>query len=712
MEDPSRSRIHRTRTGCQTCRTRKVKCDEHKPTCTQCRKGNRLCSWSASEEKRSRAPRRANATACDICREKKLKCIGNVHKACQRCTSLGLECVRTRKDVESDSSPHSIHANAHPYYHGLTEDSSLSVGQTSSNHMALGQLPVGKELEDLVEVYFSSVHHFGFLAFIHPYHFKRLLAKGEVPHELTLMMIASATRFAAPVTPENIAIADAWADAAVASLIPRIYQGYGAVQLMALLLAQHYDMHRGKTTSAYLLGGNCTRMMQMMSLHTFDRTYPADFPSRQNLSPLLSREALRRVAWSTFYLDSMTDGGRYGSQTVDEHAYRIQLPCDESFLGNDHVVTEPLFPGLVSSNVTADNLPHASLDMSAYLLRTAAARRRALHFAFRASHQEQSVDELSMDLLDLQSELEEVFAALPQRFHFIPDNLILHRNRLTTFILLHVLRQNLFIILGRAALQIYLRDPAKSNMVSQVRRNRITRALAVADVVSEGLRHTVGFDPHVGIQAYVALEILLLEPRRLASEDPSINPKASELVEAVTHLLIVIRSIGSRSEFIKHLHLEAIHRVVRCDCTDLLTVEDLALVRSKHPLVGQDAAEYNFADLRGAKMERLRKHGTVSGQDDGPIEAPDEVLLHDSPPPTSPRPDQIETTHNPSAPPDPSDNLGIETYDAMQEGRAWRDLIEPDNADHVFSSLNWLWPFEEWEGEDQIGDLAGFSGLL
>jgi hypothetical protein len=67
---------------------------------------------------------------------------------------------------------------------------------------------------------------------------------------------------------------------------------------------------------------------------------------------------------------------------------------------------------------------------------------------------------------------------------------------------------------------------------------------------------------------------------------------------------------------------------------------------------------------------------------------------------------------DPSAPPDPSDNLGIETYDAMQEGRAWRDLIEPDNADHVFSSLNWLWPFEEWEGEDQIGDLAGFSGLL
>ncbi|CEL03760.1 hypothetical protein ASPCAL04904 [Aspergillus calidoustus] len=569
-----RSRIQRTRTGCQTCRARKIKCDEHRPVCTQCHKGNRSCSWFM-EQKRSRAPRRPNATACDACREKKLKCVGEVNDVCERCKALGLECVRTRRDVDSDSPPHSDYINAaqnhttqsvhtHSSHHGSRRELSLPMDHTSSNHTALGQLPVGNELEDLVQLYFSSVHHFGFLTFIHPYHFARLLDEGEVSRELTLMMIASATRFGAPVTPESIARADAWADAAIGTLIPRIYQGYGAVQLMALLLAQHYDMHRGnRSTSAYLLGGNCTRMMQTMSLHTFDRTYPADFPSQQTLSPLLSREALRRVAWSTFYLDSMTDGGRYGSQTVDEHAYRIQLPCDEeSFLGNDRVVTEPLFPGQVLSNVTADNLPHASLDMSAYILRTAAARRRALHFAFRASYQEQSVERLSRDLLALQADTEEVFAALPQRFHFIPDNLLLHRNRLTTFILLHVLRQNLFIILGRAALQIYLRDSTKSALVSQVRRNRITRALAVADVVSEGLRHTICFDPHIGIQAYVALEILLFEPRRLASEDPSIDPKAAELVEAITHLLTIIRSIARRSEFIKHLQ-----SIESCDAT-------------------------------------------------------------------------------------------------------------------------------------------------
>jgi hypothetical protein len=249
-------------------------------------------------------------------------------------------------------------------------------------------------------------------------------------------------------------------------------------------------------------------MMQMMSLHIFDLAFPADFPSHQRLSPLLSRESLRRIAWSTFYLDSMTDGGRYGSQTIDERAYRIQLPCDqESFLGDDHVVTQPLIPDdIITAQKTGDSLPHASLDMSAYLLRTAAARRRGLHFAFRASYQETTVEQLTSDLLVIQKDLETVFADLPRRFQFNANSLLLHRDRLPTFIMLHVLRHNLFVILGRAALTIYLRDPTKADLINEVRRGRIYRALSISNLISAGLNEELIFDPHIGVQAYVALE--------------------------------------------------------------------------------------------------------------------------------------------------------------------------------------------------------------
>ena len=36
---------HKVRTGCVTCRTRRVKCDEQKPYCSQCLKSSRRCLY-------------------------------------------------------------------------------------------------------------------------------------------------------------------------------------------------------------------------------------------------------------------------------------------------------------------------------------------------------------------------------------------------------------------------------------------------------------------------------------------------------------------------------------------------------------------------------------------------------------------------------------------------------------------------------------------
>ncbi|KAK5122850.1 hypothetical protein LTR85_003765 [Meristemomyces frigidus] len=52
---PSRSKGLRTRTGCVPCRSRHVKCDEGRPTCRACQKGQRQCTWDGS----------GNRGACD-----------------------------------------------------------------------------------------------------------------------------------------------------------------------------------------------------------------------------------------------------------------------------------------------------------------------------------------------------------------------------------------------------------------------------------------------------------------------------------------------------------------------------------------------------------------------------------------------------------------------------------------------------------------------
>ncbi|OOQ81716.1 hypothetical protein PEBR_42865 [Penicillium brasilianum] len=540
---------------------------------------------------------------------------------------MGVECVRSSTRTKHTS----ILQDAIPSPAGRTSIEKLSLLHISADQSPglkdatpLGHLPTGGELEELIHLYFASVHHFGFVAFIHQLHFNRLLAEGKAPRELTLMMIASATRFARDPSPENLAKADAWADAALEALLPRIYQGFGAVQLMTILLAQHYELNRGNFTSAWLLSANCTRMMQMMSLHTFDRTYPAKFPSHLQLSPLLSREALRRLAWSTFFFDSMIDGGRYGFHSVDEHSYRLQLPCDQaSFLGNENVVTETLFPESIA-NVRASigNAQQAPLDIWAYVLRIAAARRRALHFAFRASHRERTVEEMTAELAIIEADVESVVSDLPKRFHFSTDNVFIHRDRLPTFLLLHVMRHNLFIILGRAALLVYQRDSTKADLVAHVRRKRISHALPIASILAEGLKARVVLDPHLGIQAYVALEILLFEPRRLAEIDPYVDPKAPDFMVAIPDLLTVIRDLGHRSEGVRQLHVEAVHRLLRFNCGQILNQVDIEAFQSGYRLVGQDLAEFDFRDFRWAKVERIRRGAPSAATGGG-----DEVLL-------------------------------------------------------------------------------------
>ncbi|KAL5629927.1 hypothetical protein BROUX41_001533 [Berkeleyomyces rouxiae] len=51
----------RTRSGCFTCRSRRVKCDEGRPKCERCRKGNRDCKYPDPDSKPPKGSRRPRA---------------------------------------------------------------------------------------------------------------------------------------------------------------------------------------------------------------------------------------------------------------------------------------------------------------------------------------------------------------------------------------------------------------------------------------------------------------------------------------------------------------------------------------------------------------------------------------------------------------------------------------------------------------------------
>lgn len=479
--------------------------------------------------------------------------------------------------------------------------------------------------------------------------------------------------------------------------------------------------------------------MQMMSLQTFDRTFPDDL-SGAPLSPLLSREALRRLAWAVFYQDSMADGGNYGFQLIDVLAYRVQLPCNEqSFLGNDDVQTEPLYPRPHEKNPGV-------LGISGHLIRAAHLRRRALHLAFRVQNREAGVEELEREAMAMESQITDFVNTLPARYHFTADNTYLHQKRLPAYMVLHLLRHNLYIILGRAKLMLYKLDPRLEGLLPGVRKERVSHALPIAGIIEEGLKYNQPLDPHTAIQAYVALEsesataccrsspahtpVLLFEPRRLAAIDPTVNPRADNLMAAIPPLLQVIREIGRRSDMMRLLvsaaervvdwllgahhprshshshadipqHVEAVHRMLRCDLFSLLTSYDLEAFSAEYRMVGTDEAEFNFRDFRFAKMERQRRgvadpHSTQSMQPESLLEYPDADTV--SALPQSPRRGSASSQTHRREPQDPRDAVPglvdfqfLENFAAPPQGglNPWLHSLDPV-AGVQAGDLSWL----------------------
>lgn len=251
-------------------------------------------------------------------------------------------------------------------------------------------------------------------------------------------------------------------------------------------------------------------MMQYLSLHTFDETYP-DAPSLR-LNPLLKREALRRVAWSVFFQDTMYDNGHHGGHLVHESAFHIQLPCDEAtFMRGTNVTTAPLFPKVTDQSpwgstisATPEGLGH--IGLSAHLLRAAAMRRRVLHYRSLIRYSPDSAHKMLEDLAVFEKELKQVINDFPPELAYTEDNLFVHSAARTAFVFLHLIRHNCFLMLGQTRLNICARDDSLAAQAVQFAKDRLRHALPVSRIFADVLRLDITCDPSFSAHAYTSLE--------------------------------------------------------------------------------------------------------------------------------------------------------------------------------------------------------------
>ncbi|WRT68171.1 uncharacterized protein IL334_005146 [Kwoniella shivajii] len=589
--------VIRSKGGCSRCRQSRIKCDEVHPICRRCQDRSQICDWPdpGSMSRKHRNPRLPT------------RCLSSeLESSCKPCLDRGEVCRRGVMGSEPAASVDELAASESSFTCEIAplpptiptnSDFPTMIPQlfTTDNHppvqsslsTILPQSEVG-ELKELVRLYFRTVHHFGYLSFIHEADYWELEERQRAPEGLTYLMAAHAVRFSGqPVDPSHLQIADRWVTEIGDRLLPRVMTEFGAIELMEAVLCQTYDFLNGRYSRGMVMAGMAVRMMSFLRLHELD-----EWP-RQSTKPLLSREGLRRLAWSVWFLDATLDGGVFGASNIHDDGFTIQLPCDDRpFLLHRQVITERLVPTI--GTPTAASEP---LDLSGHLLRAMCAR-NALAVAYSRIRRQLithgSVDQMARLAEEKATNL---LASLTPDLSYSRALYHIYRDRRPALVLLHVMRNNCVRHASLLRMLVAQTDSTSPYDSSRERRVLISTAKDLSQIVADASEYSVALDPQIAMHAYNAVEILLFQPTRLAMESSAAEIISREDVLTASRPLIkIIRELSSVCPLVSLIYPEAVNRMVQMGYVEDLTNDDILAVLQKVHCITNAEQEFDWSE--------------------------------------------------------------------------------------------------------------------
>lgn len=311
--------IRRSRTGCLTCRARKVKCDETPGECNKCRDMDLACRWAQKKEVRlNDTPEYAppplttrqgtRPGACQSCRSAKTRCT-QLRPSCTRCENHGIICVYAANATADIQSPDV----------GVGERMSSQTYVTPSP--AKDTLSSRYEIDRLLTAYFDCVHPHKGNAFLQRGKVFREVQSGEASTYLVKAICACAARFldgADRDHPDGGTLPAMWAQEAKVGAMANL-ERFSISKLATLLILVEHENSSGRFASSWLSAGMPVRMAMAMGLN--DETDPT--------VPWAEREMRRRLMWAAFILDSHTAGGLQRYLQCPRSVVTIDLPAPE-----------------------------------------------------------------------------------------------------------------------------------------------------------------------------------------------------------------------------------------------------------------------------------------------------------------------------------------------------------------------------------------------
>ncbi|KAH8880866.1 hypothetical protein GQ53DRAFT_848581 [Thozetella sp. PMI_491] len=315
----------RSRTGCLTCRTRKVKCDETPGTCQNCQRCMLECAWPVvrnlltSRSRRSPAGNRASTSASTTSHD----------------DEQPMDAVPSTPAKSAQGS----------YSESRVPGSSTRTAGSAITEYDIDQLPKPVVIEH-IETFFTHIYPCQANAFIHRGNFFRNFHAGRVDRKLLLAICAVAARF----VPSNAHIksvlgppqAQAWAKEAKTLLI---LEDLTIDTVVTALLLVRNEINSGNFRSAWMLSSMAHRTGLALGLNRVTASEDGRIaPGEQ--------ETRRRIYWACYCFDRMMTTGAPELAIVRREYIYLQLPCEE------HQYLFGIPCRTPTTNLELDLLPH------------------------------------------------------------------------------------------------------------------------------------------------------------------------------------------------------------------------------------------------------------------------------------------------------------------------------------------------------------------
>ncbi|PTU22327.1 hypothetical protein P175DRAFT_0452587, partial [Aspergillus ochraceoroseus IBT 24754] len=355
-QPPQRAELRnrRSRSGCNTCRARKVKCDERPDGCANCERLQLPClGYNGHPTSRHSDPRtRARRTykSCPECRLARAKCSGE-RPSCSRCQEKHLQC-RYGENTEPEWT------------------------QRLASAVARADTPTPDEPS-------STPQHEPELEHTHLSWVDEELSQNSRPTTLLHIVCALGAHTMTQALSRKFILraGSHWADTAYKMLLESLDK-ISIENLMSAQLIYDYALRVGNFAQAFMLGGLTARMAQALQINLEYSTDVLCQEPGHNLS-VTAREGRRRLMWSCFVTDALLGSGVDQLMLVDESDVKIQLPCNErKFLEGTSCITRTLngtVLGFLPSEAIPPN-PDENMGLMAYFIQHIRVRKQVLRY--------------------------------------------------------------------------------------------------------------------------------------------------------------------------------------------------------------------------------------------------------------------------------------------------------------------------------------------